>query len=398
MGFAEYKSDSEGKMWEIPAPEIFNTLGEDASGKYLSGDKRIVTETNREKLPNFVSSLDKPNYFQVRPFYQRRKRWDTKRASKLIESFIMNIPVPPLFVYEKDYNFYEVMDGQQRISSLYSFYNDEFKLKGLELWSELNGCKYSELPLEVRKGLDRRSISYTVVLRESTQNEEEAMFLRHTVFERLNTGGIELSAQEIRNCILQSDFNNLLIELSRYDIFRWSMGLPYFSEEEELGRGKITQYRMYQKMEDVELILRFFALRHVEHYTKGMKGFLDLYMARAKNFNDSDIDYLRTLFYRTIYLAYQIYGDLAFRPFSTKNMQWEKKPQKAFWDSVMVGLSNFLDYEGYLKYRSDIITEKTKELFLNNPEGTFTGRGNSKKDVEERLTKFRDMLYQCINE
>ena len=89
----------------------------------------------------------------------------------------MNIPVPPLFLYEKDFNKYEVMDGQQRVSALQSFYLGEFKLSGLDIWRELNGRTYSTLPSQVRSGLDRRSISYVVVLKESTPDEEDALFL-----------------------------------------------------------------------------------------------------------------------------------------------------------------------------------------------------------------------------
>lgn len=81
----------------------------------------------------------------VQPFYQRRKRWDAVRQSRLIESFVINIPVPPLFVYETEFNTYEVMDGQQSITAIQSFYANEFALKGLERWPELNGRRYSSV-------------------------------------------------------------------------------------------------------------------------------------------------------------------------------------------------------------------------------------------------------------
>jgi uncharacterized protein with ParB-like and HNH nuclease domain len=110
-------------MWDKPVKDLPETLtDEEINEKYRAGEERIVTETNREKLPNFVRALDKESYMQIRPFYQRRERWDVQRQSRLIESFIMNVPVPPLFLYEKDFNQYEVMDGQQRISALKAFY------------------------------------------------------------------------------------------------------------------------------------------------------------------------------------------------------------------------------------------------------------------------------------
>jgi hypothetical protein len=105
-------SKLEKKMWEKPIKEESHSLTDaEINEKYKDGEQRIVTETNREKIPNFIKALAQPGYMQVRPFYQRRQRWDIARQSQLIESFIMNIPVPPLFLYEKDFNKYEVMDG-----------------------------------------------------------------------------------------------------------------------------------------------------------------------------------------------------------------------------------------------------------------------------------------------
>lgn len=387
------RSPSETKMWDTP----ISTRPERASDseineKYREGEQRIVTESNREKLPNFVSALTRPNYMQVRPFYQRRQRWDVKRASRLIESFIMNIPVPPLFVYEKDFNQYEVMDGQQRITALQSFYNGEFTLTGLEIWPELNNRTYSTLPSQVRHGLDRRSISYVVVLRESSQNEEDAMFLRHTVFERLNTGGVELGAQEIRNCLFHGAFNDLIEELSKDHRLRKALQLPSYTPEEDEGVAAINGYTIFQKMEDVELVLRFFALRHAEKYTRGMRGFLDIYMARASNFRPDDLAHLRDLFQRTISLALAIYGDKVFRPYDPETRSWSNHWRKALYDAQMVALAEHIDQASTLEKNSSQIIDNTIQLFIDNPEGTFTGRGNTKRDVKERINKFRTMF------
>ena len=95
---AESKSPSEQKMWKEDdgdGAEKMTTRG--INEKYIRGENRIVTESNQGELPNFVDALRKPGYMDLRPFYQRRPRWDTKRQSKLIESFIINVPVPPVF-------------------------------------------------------------------------------------------------------------------------------------------------------------------------------------------------------------------------------------------------------------------------------------------------------------
>lgn len=101
--------------------------------KYSSQENRILTEINREKLPSFAEALKKKGYMNVQPVYQRRPRWDAKMKSRLIESFLINIPVPPIILFEEDYNSYEVMDGQQRITAIREFYENKLKLTGLEL-------------------------------------------------------------------------------------------------------------------------------------------------------------------------------------------------------------------------------------------------------------------------
>jgi len=211
---------------------------EEIGFKYAKRELRIVTESNREQLPNFVEALKRPGWMELRPLYQRRPRWDPVRQSKLIESFIMNVPVPPLFVYESDLAKYEVMDGQQRITAIFDFYTNKLELEGLEQWPELNGRIYDTLPPEIKKGIDRRSISYIVLLKESTASSEDESFLRQEVFERLNTGGISLGAQEVRNALYQGKFNTLLFELVKNPIYREIWGLPVYSESAENNRAR----------------------------------------------------------------------------------------------------------------------------------------------------------------
>jgi hypothetical protein len=388
------KSPSELLMWQKePRPRSLKLTDEEIDLKYSSKEERIVTESNREKLPNFVEALKRPNYMNVRPFYQRRRRWDSDRQSQLIESFIMNIPVPPLFLYETQFNTYEVMDGQQRITAIKAFYDNELALKGLERWPELNGLTYLKLPPKIKAGIDRRSISYIVLLTESAATDEDAVLLKQLVFERLNTGGIRLRNQEVRNCLYQSRFNTLLVELARHPAFRRAWGLPPFVERELTNPSDtLIENQFYAQMQDAEVILRFFALRHAHQYQRGMQGFLDLYMVRATSFTEEDVLFLHRLFTQTVELASEIYGDLLFKPFNVETGDWSKQPQVAFADAVMIGFSGHLAERDKLIRSKAKIIEKTKELFQMHEQGTFTGRGNSKRDVQGRLTLFDAML------
>jgi probable addiction module antidote protein len=220
---------SEQQLWvKLPKERPLHVTDAEINERYARGEGRIVIETNREKIPGFVGLLQQPNYMDLRPFYQRRPRWSVAKQSLLIESFIMNIPVPPVFLYEKEYNSYEVMDGQQRITALQEFFGGKFELSDLKQWPEINGrtYQYQTLPEKIKAGLDRRSITSIVLLKESTSCEEEASSLRETVFERLNTGGVELTRQEIRNALYRGRMNNLIDRLSRMPVFRKAWGIP----------------------------------------------------------------------------------------------------------------------------------------------------------------------------
>ncbi|MDJ0901976.1 MAG: DUF262 domain-containing protein [Xenococcus sp. MO_188.B8] len=385
---------SEEKMWEKSFLRNGNSpmTDEQINTKYEQGQQRILTEMNREKLPSFADSLKKYNYMDVSPFYQRRLHWNKQKQSQLIESFLINIPVPPIILYEREYNSYEVMDGQQRITAIKDFYSNNLELTGLELWPELNGRTYQQLPDKIKAGIDRRAISSIVLISESTQSKEEAFFLKQITFERLNTGGVSLSKQEIRNCIYSGKFNTLIFKLASNNIFAEAWDIPLNDKD------KLRTNNLYKKMEDVELILRFFALRHVDEFRKGIEGFLDLYMMKSLDFSDKDIEVLEKIFINTINLASQIYQGKLFKPFDPQSNKWKDKSYKAYYDAVMVGFSRHLNNADLLVERKSRIIKKTKELLAQDKKKIFTGAGRTKADLQDRIQLFDDMLTQIIAE
>src|SRR5208337_1398120 len=182
--------------------------------KYIKGDVRIVTEQARYPLNTIASMVESEDY-KLNPEFQRRHRWDTDKRSRLIESFIMNVPIPPIFLYEDRYSHYEVMDGLQRLTAIYEFYKDRLVLEGLEEWPELNGRSYSSLPEQLRRGVDRRYLSSVILLQETAKDPTEAQRLKQMVFERINSGGVKLEPQESRNAIYDGPLNRLCIKLAR---------------------------------------------------------------------------------------------------------------------------------------------------------------------------------------
>ena len=383
----------EEKIWDTtPSKTREKPMSDwEINAKYDKGEQRIITEINREKLPSFVESLRKPGYMNLRPFYQRRSRWKEDQQSRLIESFLINIPVPPIILYEKDYNSYEVMDGQQRITALQAFYENQLKLEGLELWPELNGRKYQELPATIKAGINRRSLSSIVLIFESATNPEEALLIKQRVFERLNTGGVKLSSQEIRNCLYLGKFNDLLLILAREPIFAEAWGIP-------IDDNKKRNNSIYKKMEDVELVLRFFALRHADNLRGSLKEFLDAYMTKSINCSERDIKVLDSIFKETLNLAYKIYEEKLFKPFDRQIHPRQSGSYKAYYDAVMVGLSRHLSDKNILISRRDKVIEQTKKLLDNDKRKIFTGDGNTKADIQKRIQLFDEMLTQVIAE
>jgi len=392
-------SISEQKMWQsLPTKNTSKKTKKEItdwhlSETYMSQEGRILLGTNREKLPIFVEDLKKKGYMELRSLDQRKPGWDEIKQSRLIESFLVNIPVPPIILYETSYNSYQVLDGQNRIIAIREFYNNNLTLTGLELLPEINGRKYKELPSRIKAGLDRRSLSSIAIITESEPDQEKALFLKQKIFERLNSGGVDLTPQEVRNCLYQGQFNSLLIELSRHPIFVNAWGIP-----QDTCDFHKTENSLYDKMEDVELVLRFFALRHVDNFSIDMKEFLDLYMMKSLKFLDTDILELKAIFEQTIDVADRIYGINLFKAFDPTSQTWVNRPDKAYYDAVMVGFSRHLDRADLLINCQEKVIASTKKLFDQEDSRLLTGEGKTKADIQKRIKLFDDMLSQVIAE
>jgi len=210
----------------------------------------------------------------IAPDYQRLFRWSEGKQSRLIESLILEMPIPPIFVIELDEGRYELIDGLQRISSYLHFRgslpsrSDDGQEQGFliltdcDVASELNGLTYNDLPSALQIKLKRSFVRVEVIRKESDRR------LRYYMFKRLNTGGEILSEQEIRNCtirLLDDKFNNFLISLSSDANFSKCIS--------SLSEDKLN--RKY----DQELVLRFFAFKNWrDNYKHDVGDFLSDYM------------------------------------------------------------------------------------------------------------------------
>lgn len=282
---------------------------------YDSGEYRLHQERNDFLLPQVVDFVKTKRWINLHPEYQRRLVWDVKKKSLLIESFLMNVPIPPVFLYEYDLSRYETMDGQQRLNTIVEFYNNRFKLSGLTTWSALNDRTYSDCPPRIQKGLDRRRLSAVILLAESGGQLSSISNVRHTVFERLNTGGQNLNAQELRNCLYSGPFNDLLIELAGNRTFNEIWEIPPY--EEHITGGQISatlrQDRLFRRMNDCELVLRFFAFRHASRLRGAVKTILDNCMKEHRELTEPQVAEFKKAFLTRLELAKELFGKQTFR-------------------------------------------------------------------------------------
>lgn len=278
-----------------------------------------------------LSSQWKSKELYIPPF-QRGFVWNQTQASKLIESFLVGLPVPSIFLYtERSSERSMVVDGQQRLRSIFYYFDGYFgeaspqgkraifRLKGLNENSPYYNKTYSDL-LDQDEGAARRlknSVLRAFVIRQLNPNDDTSVF---HIFERLNTGGTLLHNQEVRNAVCSGPFNELLHRLNGIPDWRAILGKP----------------RTDSRMRDVELILRFFALLHAaDRYQKPMKDFMSKYMRTHAQAGTDLIEQFEIEFTQTVNTVIENLGAKPFHLYAGFN-------SSAF-DSVFCAVARNLD-------------------------------------------------------
>ncbi len=376
------------------------TDDEEINERYVRGEIRIVVEQARYQLkqvPALVQSAD----YNLQPTFQRRPRWSREKQSRLIESFIVNVPVPPVFLYESELSRFEVMDGRQRLTAISEFYSDRFTLIGLTEWPELNGRKYSDLPEQIRRGIDRRYLSSIVLLHETAKTEAEAERLKQLVFERINTGGEDLTPQETRNALHPGPLNDLCMRLSRHPSFCYLWDIPE-PDADELAEDvdwsppeELISNRRYRTMEDVQLVLRFFAHRQRDRLWRGgsLDDYLSYYLTVGNQFDHATIGMLGEIFKDTSDLAQNLLGQNAFWLYRMRRSEWWwiGGSTVTAYDPMMNALSQLLDSRETLIARSSEISEKLTDFYKENS-AIFDGRKVNPSDIRDRDSLMLDFM------
>lgn len=358
--------------------------------RYISEDRDVSQERSDFLLPQILDFVETKQWMNLRPEYQRRQVWEKPKQSRFIESLLMNLPIPPVFLFEPEYNRYEVMDGQQRLSSIVAFYENRLKLTGLEHWTELNGKYYSDLPQKVQRGLDRRRISAVVL--QTTSQATDTGELRRIVFERLNTGGQKLNAQELRNCVYAGPFASLLVELAGYAVFNDLCDIPRYEDHFIDGRAsaQLAENTLFRRMIDCELVLRFFAFREKKNIRGSVKAILDRCMDSNRTASDNSIESMRSNFLSRIDFAAALLGQNAFKIDDEKGKHILSQP---YYDAVLIACDRLFNRKDELLKKKAAVVRALR-LALQNPETyeLIVGRANTADSIKSRL----DFVEQCM--
>lgn len=275
------------------------------------------------------------------PPFQRGFVWTLKQASRFVESLLLGLPVPGIFLSrDEDTQRLLVIDGQQRLRTLQYFYDGifhktkrEFALKYTK--GQYEGATYRLLSEEDRRKLDDSIIHATIVKQDEPSEDNSSIF---NIFERLNTGGELLQAQEVRAAIYDGEFNTLIKQLNDNESWRALFG------------------PVSNRMRDQEIILRFFALYYrSEEYEKPIKEFLNTYMADNRHLRQGTAEEMRRLFDDTVKTVNKYLGANAFRP--------RKAFIAAIFDAVMVGVARRLA-KGKIQDREALV-KQYEELLIN---------------------------------
>lgn len=343
----------------------------------LDDNRRTVAFDSYDITVKQIYDMIREGMVDIAPEYQRHFVWDQKRQSALIESIFLGIPVPNLFMATNRDASWEVIDGLQRLTTIVNFIGLEseltkskvrfrhLKLKELDKMDSMNGLSFQDLPISIRMMFLTRPLRITVL------NDRSDFAVRYDLFERLNTGGVTLHEQEIRNCVFIGEFNDFIKELALYPNFRAVVKMTESAER----NGSYE-----------ELVLKFFAyLQNTNDFNHSVKGFLNTYMEeKTKKFTDKKE--LNRLFTQTFDRLHDVLPNGIVRG-NRVNIT-----PVVLYEAISVGTAKAL------------ITKKPLDFYklanlLNDSElkKFTTGATNSKKSLLSRLKIVVDALTNAAN-
>ena len=369
--------------------------------KAVSDERKRLSSDRLDISFGELISLYKNNELIIRPEYQRLFRWSEAQKTALIESILLSIPIPPIFVAEDKNGVWELVDGLQRVSTFISFfgelkcsYQEDRDRSGVEeeeideesgeetggiktinkwtlqeggLVKSLQGFNIDNLPTNLKINL-KRAVCRVEILR-----GESSTSMKYELFKRLNSGGSKLTPQEIRNAIYRGvnpRLNELLLKVSQSEVFK---------SLTRLSNGKLNE------LYDQELVLRFFAFyKNAENVNENMEKFLNRFMEKTVENASFDYDVYESLIMKVLELIDQIKDNKIFRNESNLFVP-------AYFEGILIGVAQ--NIETYAE-NLELLKSKITQLKSDNDFKRYSGTAsNSRSRIRNRLKRV-DEIFQ----
>ena len=341
--------------------------------------KEIDIQVMPTTMDNLIKRLSNKE-IDLNPDFQRSPDlWKKEIQSRLIESLLINLPIPAFYFDASDENNWQVIDGLQRLSTIQHFViENSFKLKNMEYLNELEGKTFDDLPRMFQRRIEEAPVTLYLI------KPGTPVGVKYSLFYRINTGGLKLNPQEIRHALNQSINNGqaskFLKKLSEFAIFKKCV--------------RISDKRMLDK----ELILRYiaFKLNHFENYKEPMIKFLNDTMKKLGKLDSPRLNQLEKEFSQALHLAWEIFGKNAFRK---KTSSKGGVINRALFEVLSVVFSEFLTEEGaaaLIEKKQVFITEYSRLMEDKVFYDSISVSTAFAKNVRYRFDAIIKIVMQCF--
>lgn len=336
-------------------------------------ERRLRTETYDFTVSTLIEYL-KQGHISI-PKFQRGYVWNKTQASRLIESLIINCPIPVIYLSQNADETLSVIDGNQRVNSIKLFLNDEYDLKGLSAYPELEGLVYSELDPRFQRHILNRTLRCICILKDTHPQ------IKFDVFERLNTGSVKLSAHELRHGLYMGSLMRKIETLANNPVFK-----------------KLTMTAKDKRMKSDELVLRFLAFSDDwQNYTKPLADFLNKYCEQNKNMSEQDLQAKESFFLATLNTVNEVLGNKSFRTFD----QAHKSPKfnAALYDAQMIAFAELnLQRPQIEKLLQENLGELNYEFIASEPFLKHISSGTTDKNsVTGRINSYKGFVSSVLS-
>jgi hypothetical protein len=368
--------------------EIDEVVEDDVELDIEVGQRKIIWQAKDFSIREFLT-MKNDGELALQPLYQRNFVATDLIASKLVESILLDVPIPVVYLAEEQDGSYSVIDGQQRLTSFLSFLEGKFpdtrpfKLSGLKVLPELNRKLFTELDNELQKKIRSTTIHSIIIKKESNPD------IKFEIFERLNTGSTKLNEDEIRNTVYRGSYIELLSELSENAVFH----------------GLVKKDNFKKRMIYRGMILRFFALSEKSYinYKSSMKQFSNKELRDNRDLSPNKVKEYKARFEHCLDLVKVVFGDMAFRRYMPGNDgesgKWgETQINMALYDIQMVGFVNYSKNDVLAK--ADLIREGLLDLMTTNQQfkEQLIWQTSDTDVLKKRFRTYMDMLESIIGD